>query len=76
MLPVYDAIIIGSGLAGLSSSAYLSINNWKVLVIEKHNKPGVYATIFSERAEKIIPEFSTHIEVIEIAAPLTLRKIY
>ena len=43
---VYDAIIIGSGLGGLSCGAYLSRNNWKVLIIEKHNRPGGYATSF------------------------------
>lgn len=42
----YDAIIIGSGLGGLSCGAYLAKNNWKTLVIEKHSKPGGYATSF------------------------------
>jgi len=43
---VYDAIIIGSGLGGLSCGAYLAKNGWKVLVLEKHRLPGGYATSF------------------------------
>ncbi|MFA5823583.1 MAG: NAD(P)/FAD-dependent oxidoreductase [Thermodesulfovibrionales bacterium] len=42
----YDAIIIGSGLGGLSCAACLSLKGWKVLVLEKHSKPGGYATNF------------------------------
>jgi len=42
----YDAIIIGSGLGGLSCGAYLAKNGWKVLVLEKHSLPGGYATSF------------------------------
>jgi len=43
---MYDAIIIGSGLGGLSCGAYLAKNGWKVLVLEKHSLPGGYATSF------------------------------
>lgn len=43
---VYDTIIIGSGLGGLSCGAYLAKNGWKVLVLEKHSLPGGYATSF------------------------------
>ena len=47
MVPTsYDAIIIGSGLGGLSCGAYLSKNGWKVLVLEKHSLPGGYASSF------------------------------
>ena len=42
----YDAIIVGSGLGGLSCAAYLAKNGQKVLVLEKHNVPGGYATSF------------------------------
>ena len=43
---VYDAIIIGSGLGGLSCGAYLARNGWKILVLEKHRIPGGYATCY------------------------------
>ena len=46
----YDAIIIGSGLGGLSCAAYLAKNGKKVLVLEKHNIPGGYATSFRRGA--------------------------
>jgi all-trans-retinol 13,14-reductase len=42
----YDAIIIGSGLGGLSCAAAFARQNFKVLVIEKHDKAGGYATTF------------------------------
>ena len=46
----YDAIIIGSGLGGLSCAAYLAKHGQKVLVLEKHSIPGGYATSFRRGA--------------------------
>ena len=46
----YDAIIIGSGLGGLSCAAYLAKNGKKVLVLEKHSIPGGYAASFRRGA--------------------------
>jgi all-trans-retinol 13,14-reductase len=43
----YDAIIIGSGLGGLSCGAAFARQGFKPLVIEKHDKPGGFATVFS-----------------------------
>ncbi|MBN2000122.1 NAD(P)/FAD-dependent oxidoreductase [candidate division KSB1 bacterium] len=42
----YDAIIIGSGLGGLSCAAAFARQGFKVLVLEQHNRPGGYATSF------------------------------
>lgn len=42
----FDAIIVGAGLGGLSFSATLAKYGKKVLVIEKHDKVGGYATSF------------------------------
>lgn len=42
----YDAIIIGSGLGGLSCGAYLARKGFKVLVFEKQDKVGGFATTF------------------------------
>jgi all-trans-retinol 13,14-reductase len=42
----YDAIIIGSGLGGLSCAAAFARQGLKALVIEQHDKPGGYATSF------------------------------
>ncbi len=42
----YDAVIIGSGLGGLSCAAGFARQGFKALVIEQHDKPGGYATAF------------------------------
>ncbi len=42
----YDAIIIGSGLGGLSCAAAFAKQGFKLLVIEQHSKVGGYATTF------------------------------
>ena len=36
----YDAIVVGAGIAGLTSAAYLSKDGYRVLVIEKEQKNG------------------------------------
>jgi len=43
---VYDAIIIGAGLGGLTSAALLAKNGFRPLIIDKRNVPGGYATSF------------------------------
>jgi all-trans-retinol 13,14-reductase len=40
--PYYDAIIIGSGMGGLTSAAFLSELGWKVCVLEQHYTAGGY----------------------------------
>lgn len=42
----FDVIVIGAGLGGLSCAAACVRQGFKPLVIEKHNKPGGYATAF------------------------------
>jgi phytoene dehydrogenase-like protein len=42
----YPAVVIGSGLGGLVSAAYLSRAGFPVTVIEQHDVPGGYATAF------------------------------
>ena len=43
----FDAIIIGSGLGGLSCAAAFARQGFRPLVIEQHYKAGGYATTFS-----------------------------
>jgi len=43
----YDAVVIGSGLGGLSCAAAFARQGFKPLVIEQHDKVGGYATAFS-----------------------------
>jgi len=42
----WDAIVIGSGLGGLSAAAAFARQGFRALVIEKHNLAGGYATVF------------------------------
>ncbi|MCI5158665.1 MAG: FAD-binding protein, partial [Candidatus Electrothrix sp. AUS1_2] len=42
----YDVIVVGAGLGGLSSAAFLAMNGLRPLVIEKRDVPGGYATSF------------------------------
>ncbi len=42
----YDAIVIGAGLGGLSAATMLARNGLHVLLLERHNVPGGYATSF------------------------------
>lgn len=49
MNKTYDAIIIGSGLGGLSAGATLAVAGKKVLVLEQHNLIGGCATCFKRK---------------------------
>ena len=44
--PAWDAIVIGSGLGGLSAAAAFARQGFKALVLEQHTAPGGYATTF------------------------------
>src|SRR5512135_249099 len=43
----FDAVIIGSGLGGLSCAAAFARQGFRPLVLEKHDRAGGYATTFS-----------------------------
>jgi choline dehydrogenase-like flavoprotein len=43
----FDAVIIGSGLGGLSCAAAFARQGFRPLVLEKHDRPGGYATTFT-----------------------------
>ena len=45
----YDAIVIGSGLGGLTSAALLARAGRSVLIVERHDRPGGYAHAFRRR---------------------------
>ena len=45
----YDAIVVGSGLGGLSAAALLARHGRSVLVVERHDRPGGYAHAFRRR---------------------------
>ncbi|MBN2265015.1 MAG: FAD-dependent oxidoreductase [Candidatus Aminicenantes bacterium] len=43
----YDAVVIGSGLGGLSAAAAFARHGFKVVVLEQHSVPGGYASAFT-----------------------------
>lgn len=45
----YDAIVVGSGLGGLTTAALLARAGKRVLVVERHDRPGGYAHAFRRR---------------------------
>ena len=46
MTEKYDAIVVGAGLGGMAAAAVLAQNGLSVLLLERHNIPGGYATSF------------------------------
>ena len=55
----FDAVIIGSGLGGLSCAFAFARKGYHPLVIEQHDKPGGYATAF-ERPGGFVFDVSLH----------------
>ncbi len=56
----YDAIVIGSGLAGMTAANKLAKNGRKVLLLESHNKLGGLATWFRRQKGEHIFDISLH----------------
>lgn len=54
----YDAIVVGAGISGLATASLLARRGQSVLVIERHNVPGGYATNFTR--EGFIFDVSLH----------------
>ena len=46
---IFDVIIIGSGMSGLTTAALLAQHNYRVLVIEKHFKVGGFTHTFKRK---------------------------
>ena len=44
--PHFDAVVIGAGNGGLTAALTLANAQKKVLLVEKHNLPGGFATSF------------------------------
>ena len=49
LLPHYDAIVIGSGMGGLTTAAILAKENQKVLVVERHYTAGGFTHVFKRK---------------------------
>lgn len=56
----YDAIIVGSGLAGMTAANILGRDGYKVLLLESHNKLGGFATWFYRENRQHVFDISLH----------------
>lgn len=61
---VWDAVIIGAGLGGLSCAAGFARQGFKPLVLEQHTVPGGYATTF-KRPGGYVFDVSLHSTTVE-----------
>jgi prolycopene isomerase len=67
----YDAIVIGSGLGGLSAAAFLAMNGHKPLVVERLDRAGGYAASFRRGDYTIDPA----VHMVGLGERLLLMKV-
>lgn len=73
LAPDYDAIVIGSGIGGLTTAALLSDLGWKVCVLEQHYTAGG----FTHSYERAGYEWDVGVHYIgEVGAPTRTRKLF
>jgi phytoene dehydrogenase-like protein len=65
----WDAIVIGSGLGGLTAAAYLATNGKRVAVLEQHYVAGGNAHVFRRKVQKQTFEFDVGVHYIGDCAP-------
>lgn len=53
--PSYDAVVIGSGIAGLTAASLLAHGAWKVLLVEAGDAPGGYGHAFDRDGYRFDP---------------------
>ena len=73
LAPDYDAIVIGSGMGGLTTAALLSDLGWKVCVLEQHYTAGGFTHSFERNGY----EWDVGVHYIgEVGAPTRTRKMF
>ena len=73
LAPDYDAVVIGSGMGGLTTAALLSDLGWKVCVLEQHYTAGG----FTHSYERNGYEWDVGVHYIgEVGAPTRTRKMF
>ena len=65
----FPVVVVGAGLGGLVSAAYLAKHGFPVTLLEQHELPGGYATSFDRAAGKFTFEVSLHATVAEGGIP-------
>ena len=68
----FDAIVVGGGMAGLSSAAFLSLAGRSVAILEKHDKVGGYASSFEMQGVR----FDLGIEGVRELAPDSFLSLF
>ncbi len=57
---LYDVVVIGSGLGGMTAANVLAKSGAKVLLLEAHNKCGGFATWFYREQRELVFDISLH----------------
>jgi len=65
----HPVVVIGAGLGGLVSAAYLANHGFPVTLLEQHEVPGGYATSFDRAEGKFTFDVSLHATVAEGGIP-------
>ena len=73
LAPEYDAIVIGSGMGGLTTAALLSEFGWRVCVLEQHYTAGGYTHSYERNGY----EWDVGVHYIgDVGAPTRTRKMF
>lgn len=72
----YDAVVVGSGNAGLTASLKLAQSGKRVLLIEQHNLPGGCATSFRRGRFEFEPSLHELCDIGSFDNPGDMRKLF